>query len=51
MKQLLLSSIQMTFIFLEVDVLKLLMATENYVKMINKLLTEDEKSDPYLFYC
>lgn len=41
----------MTFSFLEVDVLKLLMATENNVKIINKLLTEAEKSDPYLFFC
>lgn len=42
MKQLLLSSIQMAFYFLEEDVLKLLTATENNVKMINKPLTEDE---------
>lgn len=41
----------MTFSFLEVDVLKLLMATENNVKIINKLLTEAENSDPYLFFC
>lgn len=42
----------MTSSFLEVDLLKPLMATENNVKSTNELLTEDEKSDPYLFlYC
>lgn len=39
----------MTFCFLEVDILKQLMAIENNVKIINKLLTEDENCDPYLF--
>lgn len=32
----------MSFSFLEVDVLKPLLATENNVKIMNKLLTEDE---------